>query len=49
MLCRAAENTCYFACVNYATAKPPTTSAIVRPDGTLLVHQPYDKELAPAF
>ena len=43
-LCRAAENTCYFATVNYASAKSPTTSAIVRPDGTLLCYQPYGKE-----
>jgi predicted amidohydrolase len=40
-LCRAAENTCWFATVNYASAGSPTTSAIVRPDGTLLCHQPY--------
>ncbi len=44
MLCRAAENTCYFASVNYASPNSPTTSAIVRPDGTLLAHQPYGKE-----
>jgi predicted amidohydrolase len=43
-LCRAAENTCYFATVNYAGAGSPTTSAVVRPDGTLLSHQPYGKE-----
>lgn len=43
-LCRAAENTCYFATVNYASAGSPTTSAVVRPDGTLLVHQPYGRE-----
>lgn len=43
-LCRAAENTCYFATVNYASAGSPTTSAIVRPDGTLLRHQPYGVE-----
>jgi len=43
-LCRAAENTCYFATVNYASAKSPTTSAVVRPDGTLLCYQPYGKE-----
>ena len=42
-LCRAAENTCYFASVNFASAGSPTTSAIVRPDGTLLAHQPYGK------
>ncbi|HEX9188172.1 MAG TPA: carbon-nitrogen hydrolase family protein [Vicinamibacteria bacterium] len=40
-LCRAAENTCFFATVNYASAGSPTTSAVVRPDGTLLSHQPY--------
>jgi predicted amidohydrolase len=44
ILCRAAENTCYFASVNYASAGSPTTSAVVRPDGTLLCHQPYGKE-----
>jgi predicted amidohydrolase len=43
-LCRAAENTCYFATVNYASAGSPTTSAIIRPDGTLLSHQPYGME-----
>jgi predicted amidohydrolase len=40
-LCRAAENTCFFATVNYASAGSPTTSAVVRPDGTLLSYQPY--------
>jgi predicted amidohydrolase len=40
-LCRAAENTCYFATVNYASVGSATTSAIVRPDGTLLGYQPY--------
>jgi len=40
-LCRAAENTCYFATVNFASAGSPTTSAIVGPDGTLLAYQPY--------
>jgi predicted amidohydrolase len=43
-LCRAAENTCYFATVNYASAGSPTTSAVVRPDGTVLSYQPYGKE-----
>lgn len=43
-LCRAAENTCYFATVNFASAGSPTTSAIVRPDGTLQAYQPYGKE-----
>ena len=44
MLCRAAENTCYFASVNVASPGSPTTSAVVRPDGTLLCYQPYGKE-----
>lgn len=44
MLCRAAENTCYFASVNCASVGSPTTSAVVRPDGTLLSYQPYGKE-----
>jgi predicted amidohydrolase len=42
-LCRAAENTCFFATVNYASEGSPTTSAVVRPDGTLLNYQPYGK------
>ena len=42
-LCRAAENTCFFATVNYAGEGSPTTSAVVRPDGTLLAWQPYGK------
>jgi predicted amidohydrolase len=44
VLCRAAENTCYFATINCASAGSPTTSAVVRPDGTLLSYQPYGKE-----
>ena len=43
-LCRAAENTCYFATVNYASIGSATTSAVVRPDGTLLSYQPYGKQ-----
>src|SRR5947207_2716190 len=42
-LCRAAENTCYFATVNCASEGSQTTSAVVRPDGTLLSYQPYGK------
>ena len=41
VLCRAAENTCYFASVNCASEGSGTTSAIARPDGTLLCYQPY--------
>lgn len=38
-LCRAAENTCWYATVNCATDGAATTSAVVRPDGTLLAWQ----------
>ncbi len=41
VLCRAAENSCYFATVNYASPGSPTTSAIAGPDGQLLAYQPY--------
>jgi predicted amidohydrolase len=44
LLCRAAENTCYIATVNYASAGSPTTSAVAQPDGTLLCYQPYGQE-----
>jgi len=44
VLCRAAENTCYVATVNYSSAGSPTTSAVVRPDGTLLSYKPYGEE-----
>ena len=44
VLCRAAENTCYFATVNYASEGSPTTSAVANPDGTLLTYQPYGVE-----
>ena len=43
VLCRAAENTCYVATVNVASVGSPTTSAVARPDGTLLAYQPYGK------
>lgn len=43
-LCRAAENTCYFATVNFASPGSPTTSAVVQPDGTLHCYQPYGEE-----
>jgi predicted amidohydrolase len=41
ILCRAAENTCWFASVNCAGDGAPTTSAIARPDGTLHAFQPH--------
>jgi predicted amidohydrolase len=43
MLCRAAENSIWFASVNCASEGSPSTSAVVRPDGTLLTWQPYGK------
>jgi predicted amidohydrolase len=44
LLCRAAENTCYFATVNCSSVGSPTTSAVARPDGTLLGYQRYGDE-----
>jgi predicted amidohydrolase len=44
VLCRAAENTCFVATVNCATAGSPTTSAVVSPDGSVLAWQPYGEE-----
>jgi len=44
ILCRAAENTCFVATVNCASEGSPTTSAVARPDGTVLCHQPYNQE-----
>ena len=44
ILCRSAENTCYIASVNCASAGSPTTSAVARPDGTLQCYQPYGKQ-----
>ena len=44
MLCRAAENGVYFASVNCASDGSPTTSAVVRPDGTVLAWHPYGEE-----
>jgi predicted amidohydrolase len=41
MLCRAAENTIYFASVNYAEEGAGTTSAIIAPDGSVIAWQPY--------
>lgn len=43
-LCRAAENTCYFVTVNYASDGSPTTSAVIRPDGSVQCYQPYGEE-----
>ena len=39
--CRAAENTCFVATVNYAYEGAPATSAIAKPDGSILAYQRY--------
>ena len=44
ILCRAAENTCFIAAANYAGDGSPTTSAVARPDGTVLAWHPYGKD-----
>lgn len=44
MLCRAAENSVYFASVNCASDGSPSTSAVIRPDGSVLAWQPYGCE-----
>ncbi len=44
LLCRAAENIVWIASCNYAVKGSATTSAVVRPDGTLLAYQPYGRE-----
>lgn len=40
-LCRAAENTIYYAGVNYATPRANAASAVVGPDGLLLAWHPH--------
>jgi predicted amidohydrolase len=42
--CRAAENTIYFASVNYASPASLTTSTVARPDGTLQALHPRGQE-----
>ncbi|HWX33701.1 MAG TPA: carbon-nitrogen hydrolase family protein [Steroidobacteraceae bacterium] len=44
ILCRAAENTCFVVTANCSSDRSPTTSAVAKPDGTLLCCQPYNKE-----
>jgi len=43
VLCRAAENTVWFATANCASEGQPTATAIARPDGTLHALQPHGK------
>jgi predicted amidohydrolase len=44
LLCRAAENTCWVATINCASVGSGTTSAVVKPDGSVLAWQPYGTE-----
>jgi len=44
MLCRAAENNCFFAAVNAASEGSGTTSAVIRPDGSVQCYQPYGRD-----
>jgi predicted amidohydrolase len=41
MIMRAAENTIYFASVNYAMKYPESATSLIAPDGKLVAHQPY--------
>ena len=43
-MCRAAENSCYFATVNCALTGATTTSAVIDPEGIPVAHQPYGVE-----
>lgn len=41
LICRGAENTIYFASVNYAFAYQLAATSLIAPDGSCLAHQPY--------
>jgi len=42
-LCRAAENTIFYASVNCASEGSPTTSVFIDPEGRVIAYQPYGK------
>ena len=44
MMCRALENTIYFASVNYAFRYPESATCIIGPAGECLAHLPYGEE-----
>ena len=44
MVARAAENTIWFASVNYALRFPDAATSLVAPDGTCAAHVPYGAE-----
>lgn len=41
MIMRAAENTIYFASLNYAMQYPESATSLIAPDGKCIAHQPY--------
>jgi predicted amidohydrolase len=41
MIMRAAENTIYFASINYAMQYPESATSLIDPSGTCIAHQPY--------
>ena len=44
MMCRALENTIYFASVNYAFRYPESATCVIGPNGECLAHLPYGEE-----
>src|SRR5262249_22151087 len=44
MMCRALENTIYFASVNYAFRYPESATSLLGPSGECLAHLPYGEE-----
>ncbi|HKB06168.1 MAG TPA: carbon-nitrogen hydrolase family protein [Gemmataceae bacterium] len=44
MMCRALENTVYFASVNYAFRYPESATAVIGPSGDCLARLPYGEE-----
>ena len=43
MTMRAMENTIYFASSNFASLYPESTSSVIAPDGTCIIHKPYGR------
>jgi len=43
MIMRAAENTIYFASINYALSYPESATSLIGPEGKCIAHQPYGK------
>ncbi len=44
MMCRALENTIYFASVNYAFRYQESATSVIAPSGECLAHLPYGQE-----